>query len=108
MEYKLAWFYLFVASFGEIFGVASINMYLKKRSWAWLLALIAFFGAGFYFLALAMRDIPLGTAYAVWTGLGATGAVIMGVVFFKESMSILRLLFLTCIISGAVGLRLVS
>lgn len=104
----MAWFYLFIASFGEIFGVASINMYLKKRSWTWLVALIASFGMGFFFLALAMNAIPLGTAYAVWTGLGATGAVIMGVAFFKESMSLLRLLFLTCIICGAVGLRLVS
>lgn len=104
----MAWVYLFIASFGEIFGVASINMYLKNKSIGWLLALIAFFGAGFYFLALAMEVIPLGTAYAVWTGLGATGAVIVGILFFKESMSIMRLLFLTCIICGAVGLRTVS
>lgn len=55
-----------------------------------------------------MRDIPLGTAYAIWTGLGATGAVIMGVTFFKEAMNLKRVLFLLCIISGAVGLRLVS
>lgn len=104
----MAWFYLFLASFGEIFGVASINMYLKKKSWGWLLALVIAFSLGFYFLSLAIRVIPLGTAYAVWTGLGATGAVIMGVIFFRESMSFLRVIFLTCIISGAVGLRLVS
>ena len=104
----MAWFYLFIASFGEIFGVASINMYLKKRSWIWLVATILIFSFGFYFLALAMRDIPLATAYAIWTGLGATGAVIMGVIFFKERMNLKRAIFLTCIISGAVGLRLVS
>ncbi len=104
----MAWFYLFLASFGEIFGVASINMYLKKRTWGWLVTLVLVFSFGFYFLALAMRDIPLATAYAIWTGLGATGAVIMGVVFFKERMNVLRGLFLTCIICGAVGLRLVS
>ena len=104
----MAWFYLILASFGEIFGVASINMYLKKKSWIWLIILIAVFTFGFYFLGLAMEDIPLGTAYAIWTGLGATGAVIMGVIFFKEPMSVLRALFLTCIICGAVGLRIVS
>ncbi len=104
----MAWFYLVIASFGEIFGVASINMYLQKKSWGWLLTLVAVFSLGFYFLALAMRDIPLGTAYAIWTGLGATGAVIMGVTFFKESMNFLRALFLTCIICGAVGLKIVS
>jgi|SRR5699024_6593816 len=104
----MAWFYLFLASFGEIFGVASINMYLQKKTWQWLLTLILVFGFGFIFLSLAMRDIPLGTAYAIWTGLGATGAVVMGVTFFKESMNLLRVLFLTCIICGAVGLKIVS
>lgn len=104
----MAWLYLFVASFGEIFGVAAINMYLKKKSWQWLLAVVVIFSFGFWFLALAMRDIPLATAYAIWTGLGATGAVLMGVTFFRESMTWLRLLFLACIISGAVGLKLIS
>jgi paired small multidrug resistance pump len=104
----VAWLYLVVASLGEILGVASINMYLKRKSWWWLLVVIFVFSIGFYFLALAMRGIPLATAYAIWTGLGAVGAVIMGVMFFKESMTILRLLFLTCIITGAVGLQIVS
>lgn len=104
----MAWLYLLIASFGEILGVASINMYLKRKSWWWLLIVILVFSFGFYFLALAMREMPMATAYAIWTGLGAVGAVLMGVVFFKESMTILRLLFLTCIISGAVGLQIVS
>lgn len=104
----MAWIYLLVASLGEILGVASINMYLRRKSWWWLLVVIAVFSGGFYFLALALREIPLATAYAIWTGLGAVGAVLMGVFFFKEPMSILRVLFLTCIISGAVGLQIVS
>src|SRR5690625_5997560 len=65
-------------------------------------------GLGFAFLSLAMRDIPLGTAYAIWTGLGAAGAVIMGILFFKESAGWKRLLFLSCIIAGAVGLKVRS
>lgn len=69
---------------------------------------ILVFSFGFSFLALAMREIPMAIAYAIWTGLGAVGAVLMGVIFFKESMTILRLLFLACIISGAVGLQIVS
>lgn len=104
----MAWLYLLIASFGEILGVASINMYLKKNSWQWLLTVVVVFSLGFYFLALAMREIPLGTAYAIWTGLGATGAVIMGVTLFKEPMSRLRLVFLAFIICGAVGLKVVA
>src|SRR5699024_5745624 len=101
----MAWFYLVVASLGEIFGVACINMYLRRKSWFWLLGIVVTFTFGFVFLRLAMNEIPLGTAYAVWTGLGATGAVLMGILIFKESASFLRILFLTCIIFGAVGLK---
>lgn len=104
----MAWVYLAIASLGEILGVASINMYLKEKSLRWVAMLVLTFSFGFIFLALAMREIQLGTAYAVWTGLGATGAVIMGIFFFKESVSVKRILFLTCIISGAVGLKLFS
>lgn len=101
----MAWVYVMIASLGEIFGVASINMYLRRKSLFWFVALVLSFAFGFFFLGLAMRDIPLGTAYAVWTGLGATGAVLMGVFFFKEPASVKRILFLTCIIAGAVGLK---
>lgn len=102
----MAWLYLVIASFGEIFGVASINMYIKKRNLFWFLMLIITFSFGFIFLRLAMNDLPLGTAYAVWTGLGASGAVLMGILVFKESASLRRIIFLICIISGAVGLKL--
>ncbi|HLS60657.1 MAG TPA: multidrug efflux SMR transporter [Virgibacillus sp.] len=104
----MAWIYLVIASFGEIFGVMSINLYLQKKNFTWLCMIILSMGLGFAFLSLAMRDIPLGTAYAIWTGLGAAGAVIMGILFFKESAGWKRLLFLSCIIAGAVGLKVVS
>lgn len=102
----MAWIYLVIASFGEIFGVASINMYIKKRNIFWFVMMVVTFSFGFVFLRLAMNDLPLGTAYAIWTGLGASGAVLMGIVVFKESASIWRIVFLICIISGAVGLKL--
>lgn len=104
----MAWVYLIIASFGEIFGVMSINLYLKRRSLFWLFMIVFTMGLGFLFLSMAMQSIPLGTAYAVWTGFGATGAVLMGIVFFKESASARRMFFLMCIIAGAVGLRLVE
>jgi len=104
----MAWIYLVIASLGEIFGVMSINLYLQKKKFTWLFMIVVSMGFGFAFLSLAMRDIPLGTAYAIWTGLGAAGAVIMGILFFKESAGWKRLLFLSCIIAGAVGLKIVS
>ncbi|GIN56021.1 QacE family quaternary ammonium compound efflux SMR transporter [Lederbergia ruris] len=104
----MAWIYLIIASFGEIFGVMSINLYLRHKSIGWLLAIIGTFGGGFIFLSMAMREIPLGTAYAVWTGLGAVGAVLIGILFFKESAGWKRILFLFCIITGAVGLKVLG
>lgn len=104
----MAWVYLMLASLGEILGVASINLFLKYKTFRWLLMIVLSFAFGFMFLAFAIKHIPLGTAYAVWTGLGATGAVIMGVIFFNEKASLIRMLFLTCIICGAIGLKLLS
>lgn len=104
----MAWFFLFIASFGEIFGMASISLYVERRTLFRLFLVVLTFTFGFLFLALAMKDIPLATAYAVWTGLGATGAVLVGILFFREPISFSRVLFLILIITGAVGLRIVS
>lgn len=102
----MAWVYLVIASLGEIFGVMSINLYIQKRSLARLALIVVTFGFGFIFLSFAMREIQMGTAYAIWTGLGAAGAVLMGIIFFNENAGWKRMLFLTCIIGGAVGLKL--
>lgn len=104
----MAWVYLIIASFGEIFGVMCINLYLQKKTFGRLALLVVTFALGFVFLSLAMQEIPMATAYAIWTGLGAAGAVLMGIVFFKEQADWKRLFFLTCIICGAVGLKVFS
>lgn len=107
-EVDMAWIYLVIASFGEIFGVMSINLYLRKKTFARLLLIVLTFAGGFLFLSLAMRSIAMGTAYAIWTGLGAAGAVLVGILFFKESAGWKRIGFLCCIIVGAVGLKLLG
>ena len=62
----------------------------------------------FWLLSVAMKTIPVGTAYAVWTGIGAVGVAIMGMVLFGESRDIMRVFCLLLIVSGIVGLKLVS
>lgn len=86
----------------------SINLFIQRKTLGRLSLVVGTFGFGFLFLSLAMRGIPLGTAYAVWTGLGAAGAVLMGILFFNESAGWKRMLFLLCIISGAVGLKILE
>ncbi|WP_213422166.1 DMT family transporter [Bhargavaea massiliensis] len=104
----MAWVFLALASLGEIFGVMFINLYLKDKKWWRLVPLILSFSVGFVLLSIAMREIPMGTAYAIWTGLGAAGAVLMGILFFREPAGWRRLLFISCIITGAAGLKLFS
>ena len=69
-----------------------------------LLALVA----SVWLLSIAMKSIPIGTAYAVWTGIGAIGVAILGIFLFGESRELARLLFLVLIISGIIGLKWVS
>ena len=102
----MAWVYLVIASLGEIFGVMGINLYIQKKTLTRLLMIVLPFGFGFFFLSLAMKEIPMGTAYAIWTGLGTVGAVLMGILFFKESAGWKRIGFLSLIIAGAIGLKL--
>jgi len=59
----------------------------------------------FYLLAVAMREIPMGTAYAVWSGIGATGVAILGILWFKEPASAARLGFIAMIVAGIIGLK---
>ncbi|KUJ83920.1 quaternary ammonium compound-resistance protein SugE [Microbulbifer flavimaris] len=64
--------------------------------------------ASFYFLAQALKVIPVGTGYAVWTGIGAVGTAILGIVLFAESTALPRLLCIGPIIAGIIGLKLTS
>ncbi len=63
-------------------------------------------GSSFYLLMLAIKTLPLGTAYAVWTGIGAVGVAVLGIVLFKESVDILRLISISFVILGITGLKL--
>ena len=64
--------------------------------------------ASFYFLSLALKNLPLGTAYAIWTGIGTIGTVIFGILLFKEPVDTVRILCILLIICGITGLKLIS
>jgi quaternary ammonium compound-resistance protein SugE len=78
-----------------------------SKIWPSLFTLFAM-GISLYFLAQALRTIPLGTGYAVWTGIGAAGTAILGIILFAESAQLVRLLCIALIIGGIVGLKLTS
>jgi quaternary ammonium compound-resistance protein SugE len=69
---------------------------------------IGLMAGSFYFLSRSLQDLPLGTAYAVWTGIGAIGTVLVGIALFGESRDAARMVCLFLIIAGILGLRLVT
>ena len=69
---------------------------------------VVFSAASFVLLATALRSLPVGSAYAVWTGIGAVGTAIAGMILFEESTEVLRLLSIALIVAGVVGLQITS
>ncbi|MBU8878627.1 multidrug efflux SMR transporter [Bacillus sp. FJAT-29790] len=104
----MSWLYLIFAGIFEMLGVVMINSFHKNRNWQSLLLLLGGFGASFLFLALAMEELPMGTAYAIWTGIGASGGAILGMVLYGEPKDWKRLLFISMVLGAAIGLKLTS
>jgi quaternary ammonium compound-resistance protein SugE len=100
------WLFLFVAATLEIVWAVGLKFTAGfSRPGPSVLVLAAMIGS-MGLLALAARGLPIGTAYAVWTGIGAAGTAIAGIYLFHESASALRLVCLTLIVAGVVGLKI--
>ncbi len=104
----MAWIYLFIAGIFEI-GFAMGLKYSEGFTRLWpTLVMAASGGLSFYLLSVSMKSLPVGTAYAVWTGIGAAGTVVLGIAFLEESGDLLRLVSISLIVVGIVGLRISS
>ena len=104
----MAWVVLFVAGLFEI-GWAVGLKYTEGLTRLWptvgtAVSLLASMGL----LALALRTLPLGSAYAIWTGIGTVGTAVLGIVLFREPATTMRLLCIALIITGIVGLKIAS
>lgn len=104
----MAWVQLFVAGLFEVCWAVGLK-YTEGFSKLWpsvwtVMAMII----SFWLLASALRTLPVGTAYAVWTGIGAVGTAILGIALFGESREVLRLLSILLIVAGIAGLKLTS
>ncbi|TFJ91803.1 DMT family transporter [Lentibacillus salicampi] len=104
----MSWVYLVIAGIGEVFGVMGINKVNQQKSIFSFTWLISGFLFSFLFLTLAMGELPMGTAYAIWTGIGTAGSAIAGMIFYGESTNWRRILFIGMIIAAAVGLKLIT
>jgi len=97
-----------MAGIFEMFGVAMINKLHKDRNWKAFALLVFGFGLSFLFLAIAMKTLPMGTAYAVWTGIGASGGAILGMLLYGEPRNFPRVISIAIVLGSAVGLKLVG
>ncbi|WP_027409858.1 quaternary ammonium compound efflux SMR transporter SugE [Anoxybacteroides tepidamans] len=104
----MSWVYLMIAGIFEVVWAISLKYANGFTKLVPSLITLSGMGVSFYFLALATKTLPIGTAYAVWTGIGAAGAVIMGMIVFHEPVNAPRLIFLLMILIGLVGLKLTS
>lgn len=105
------WLILIIAGLFEVaFAACLSKAKLASGSlfYLWMGLFLVCLSASMYLLYKASQTIPMGTAYAVWTGIGAVGTVIVGIIFFKEPASFWRLFFIVTLILSVVGLKFVS
>lgn len=103
----MEWIYLVTAGFLEV-GWA-MGLKYSQGFTKILPSILTVLGmiASFYFLSLSLKSLPLGNAYAIWTGIGTVGTVILGIIIFKEPINIMRMICIIFIVIGIIGLKLI-
>jgi quaternary ammonium compound-resistance protein SugE len=104
----MPWFWLIVGGLFEIGFTTSLRFVDGFRNLPWTLAFLVSVAISMALLELASRTIPMGTAYAVWGGIGAVGTVIVGIAFFNEPAALVRILLIFVIVAAIAGLRLTA
>ena len=104
----MAWLYLFVAGVFETAWAIGLKYSAGFTKVGPSVFTVVAMSVSLYLLALALRTIPVGTGYAVWTGIGTVGAAILGIFLFNESREISRILCILLIVAGIIGLKLTS
>jgi quaternary ammonium compound-resistance protein SugE len=104
----MAWIYLIIAGLFEVGFTTSLKLSENFSNRWWTLGFFVSITLSFVFLNKAIQTIPMGTGYAVWTGIGAIGTVIIGILFFKEPSDAWRMFFIFLLIGSILGLKLVS
>jgi quaternary ammonium compound-resistance protein SugE len=102
----MAWVYVILAGILEIIWAYTMKLSSGFTQPVYALITVAVMLASFSLLALGMKTLPLGTAYAVWTGIGALGAFVVGIVMLEEQINVLRVVSACFILAGIMGLKL--
>lgn len=103
-----SWIYLIIAGIFEMIWVVSLKLSDNFQKISYVILTVAAMILSLIFLSLSFDGIPTGTAYACWTAIGAVGVIVFGMLFLGESTSFLRVLFISMIVIGIVGLKLTN
>lgn len=104
----MAWFWLILGGLFEVGFTTSLRFVDGFRNIGWTIIFLVSVGISMALLELASRSIPMGTAYAVWGGIGAIGTVVVGMVWFDEPATTIRLLLILGIVAAIAGLKLTA
>jgi quaternary ammonium compound-resistance protein SugE len=104
----MAWFWLILGGLFEVGFTTSLRFVDGFRNVGWTLVFLVSVGISMALLEVASRSIPMGTAYAVWGGIGAIGTVVVGMVWFAEPATTIRLLLILGIVAAIAGLKLTA
>jgi len=104
----MAWLLLILGGLFEVGFTTALRFVDGFRNLPWTLAFLGSVSASMALLELAARTIPMGTAYAVWAGIGAVGTVVVGMLWFDEPATLIRLLLILAIVAAIAGLRLTT
>ena len=104
----MSWIYLIIAGLFEVGFTTSLKLSDNFSNRMWSVMFFVCISLSFYFLNRAIQIIPIGTAYAVWTGIGAVGTAIVGIMLFREPAEFWRMFFIFLLIGSIVGLKFVA
>lgn len=104
----MAWVSLIVAGFFEMFWATTMKLSEGFSKLNYSLLTVVGMIASFYFLAKALHSLPMSLAYPVWTGIGAVGSILIGVLLFKDRLSVVTLFFVILLIIGIIGIKFTS
>jgi quaternary ammonium compound-resistance protein SugE len=104
----MAWIYLIIAGLFEVGFASTLKLTQGFTKLGPTLIFLACAGASFLLLARAARDVPIGTAYLVWTGIGAGGTALLGIFLYREPATAMRLFFIVTLIGSIIGLKLAT
>ena len=107
-ESKMTWIYLIFAGILEVVWATSMKLSENFSRLGYSMVTILGMVLSFVFLARALKDLPMSLAYPIWTGIGAIGTVVVGIVFLKDQLSPLAYFFLILVVIGIIGLKMTS